>query len=105
MLGLVPLLKPMLQLVLRPMLGRQQLLEHLPQLQPIIEYLPEPLLGLAVQLMAIILLGQQLMDQQLGLIDRLVEFQQRLEFLVIELEQLDRRQLEQLLLEHLHLQS
>lgn len=104
-LGLVPQLKLMLQLALGPMLGRQHQLERLPKLQPIIEYLPEPRLEPAVQLVAIILSGPQLMDQQLELIDRLVELQQELEFLVIEPKQLDHRQPAQLLLEHLHQQS
>lgn len=96
---LAPLLMLMLQLVLKPMLGPQHQLE----LQPIIAYQPGLQLEPAVQLKAITLPGQQLMDQQLRLIDRLAEPQQ-LEFLVIELMQLAHRQLEQLLLEHLNQQ-
>ena len=60
---LAPLLMLMLQLVLKPMLGPQHQLE----LQPIIAYQPGLQLEPAVQLKAITLPGQQLMDQQLRL--------------------------------------
>jgi len=91
----VPPLMPMPRLVLKPMLG--PLPVHLLVLMPIVEYLLELQLEPLVQLMAI------LAGQQLGL-RRLAELaqQQQLEFLVIELELLDRRLLEQLLLARLN---
>ena len=61
-------------------------------------YLPVLRLEPTIQLKVIILAGQQLVDQQLAGLQLAEPGQQQLEFLIIELEQFDRRQLEQLML-------
>lgn len=95
-LELQPLLMPMPRLVLKPMLGPLPVHLRVLVLMSIVEFLLELQLELVVQLMAILAV------QQLGL--RLAELaqQQQLEFLVIELELLAHRLLEQLLLARLN---